>query len=271
MRVPLAFHRANRFRFPNRLGMAAAVVVGLVMVFAAPAAAVPFQPPAPPPSAPPSAGKPAGPPAPSVPRRRLADSPRGGVHVNQARRNNVRSTAPRAGTTVDGSVPPLLPGSPVQHSIRVYVIYWGSSWNCTTGANCANQQRIRTDVSTLFNGLSNSSYQRILHQYYDGAGHISDQMTFAGTAVDTSSVPSTIGQKGTSGDIPAEVDRMVTANGWTNSADTQFIVVSTPGTTVVLPDGTGNGSFCAYHGYDSANGTGAQTYVYSMIPYLPDI
>lgn len=262
---------------PLILGVAVALAVGLSAVTALPANASPVKPPSQPAtstsatSAPAKPGKKPDVQPKSLPQRRLADSPRGGVHVDPVNGARRSAAQPGAGSTVDNSVPPLLPGSPVQHSIHVYVIYWGSSWNCTTGTNCAIQQQIRADMSTFFNGVSNSSYQRILHQYYDGTGHISNQVTFSGSTVDVGTVPGTVGQKGTAGDIPAEVDRVVTANNWINSADTQFIVVTPPGATSVMPNGGGNGRFCAYHGYDSANGTGTQTYVYSLIPYQPDI
>jgi len=56
-------------------------------------------------------------------------------------------------------------GGEISRSPNLFLIFWGSNWNSNSGA--------RSEVEATFSALSQSDYQGILTQYYDGTGHIS--------------------------------------------------------------------------------------------------
>jgi hypothetical protein len=136
-----------------------------------------------------------------------------------------------------------------QHEPHVHVIFWGSNWNKSPGIET------REEVLKFLNGLSGSSYQRILNQYFDHTGRIG--MTVSVTSyVDTSvTAPTEVEDQ----KIKGEANAAIAANGWSQEHDDQFIVMPAPGTTYTISKAT----FCAYHG-------GLSKSSYSFVPYMGD-
>jgi uncharacterized repeat protein (TIGR01451 family) len=106
--------------------------------------------------------------------------------------------------------------------VRVFTIYWAGP----TGTFPANFQ---TDINQFVNDLNNSSYYNIATQYSDTTGNIGPAISLAGTWLDTTNAfPHTAL---TGGDLLAEVNRAITANGWTSDANSFFEVLTPTGIT----------------------------------------
>jgi hypothetical protein len=58
-------------------------------------------------------------------------------------------------------------GAGVQHSPHIYVIFWGSAWNGSIGT------ALRAQLLTMYDGLSASSYDGVLTQYFDATDRVS--------------------------------------------------------------------------------------------------
>ncbi len=129
-------------------------------------------------------------------------------------------------------------GGVVEHSPTLYPIFWGD-WTATTplaNTNCGSSSSpvdctatsLRAQILKFYNGLSGSTYQGILTQYYDATGYISSQVTLPSPAgyLDPS-VPTLF--NGAS--VGTEIQKMATANSWnTSDVNNQFIVLPAPGT-----------------------------------------
>jgi hypothetical protein len=138
--------------------------------------------------------------------------------------------------------PPLLyhAGKGVQHSPKVYVVFWGSRWNESPGTT------LHTQLVKLYEGISSSAWQGILTQYFDTTGRVSSTAS-AVFYTDTSvTAPSSVNNK----KIEEEVASAVKARGWTREFDDQFVVVPAPGST--YETSFGEGGFCGYHGVDGS-------------------
>ena len=77
----------------------------------------------------------------------------------------------RCGGSYCPDVPLRYLGGLVQHEPHVHVILWGSNWN--EAANSA----AKTDILSMFEGLSGTAYQEILTQYFDPSGRISTNVS----------------------------------------------------------------------------------------------
>ena len=149
--------------------------------------------------------------------------------------------------------PPLqYHGGAVQHHPRVYTIFWGGSYDAGT----------RNAVNNMVSGLRGSAYNAMLTLFYDSADIVHNDTVLAGTTTDRSAPSGAVG----GASILAEINKVVTALGWTNTADTQFLVLPQRGSSISNP--FGSSAFCAYHSWASS-GSGA-SYLYSLIPWPGD-
>lgn len=112
-------------------------------------------------------------------------------------------------------------GGRVQTHPRVYLVFWGSKWVGDTSGVVAAEK-------ALFGNLYETSYNGILAQYTDSFGdYVHDDVTLAGSWVDGGDPTRTnIG----AGDIAAEAAHAASQNGWSDDADTQFLVFPQQGT-----------------------------------------
>jgi len=143
-------------------------------------------------------------------------------------------------------------GKGVQHSPHVYVIFWGSAWNEATGS------ALRTQLLKMYEGLSGSSYQGILTQYFDQTGRVSSTVTVSSYTDTGVTTPSSVNDNR----IQKEVTSAIKANGWTGDFDAQFVVVPAPGSTYEAGFGE---RFCGYHGM-----TAEGEWSYTFYPYIGD-
>ncbi len=119
--------------------------------------------------------------------------------------------------------PPLLyhEGKGVQHSPKVYAILWGKNWETAPGSE------LRTQLLKMYEGLSGSTWQGILTQYFDSTGRISSTMTIASYTDTGVTAPTSVNDHA----LREEVAGAVTAKSWTREFSSQFIVIPAPGAT----------------------------------------
>lgn len=143
-------------------------------------------------------------------------------------------------------------GGPVQRDPRIYLIFWGPRWSTD-----AAHRAVRTVVVETVRALRGSSYQHLLTQYYDRAGHVADNVRLSGVWRD---------RRRPKGDYTAthrgvraaarEVARAVAVNGWHNSSDAQYLLL------VQSPEPTG------YCGRNVNPLLGGQVFIFSIVPWL---
>ncbi|TVY99698.1 hypothetical protein EAS64_41340 [Trebonia kvetii] len=154
-------------------------------------------------------------------------------------------------------------GGPVQHSPKVYVVFWGPSWQTDTGEEAAAAYLL-----SFYRGLGTGSdtWSTITSQYGDGSGKPAfSGAVLAGSAIDTSTPPADV----TPDDLAAEA---VAADGTVDTANSQVVVASQSGTC--FSDGFAGSScqpvpamYCAWH--SAATYSGGEL-SFTNLPYLLD-
>jgi hypothetical protein len=208
----------------------------------------------------------------------LARAPIGGVvpHAGSTANPGKLSRAATAGTLGVNDV--ALQESPctpplcwVMRTNRTYAIYWSPSSNTIDASYETDVNQYLSDVAAA-SGSQTNVYS-VATQYYDSTGFISTQSTFGGSYVDTDPFPTTGGCTATpncltDSQLQAEIQKVITAKGWTDGPDSLFFMLT--------PDGVGscfNSSgtecstnyYCAYHsGFTGADG---RPVLYANEPY----
>jgi DNA-binding beta-propeller fold protein YncE len=159
----------------------------------------------------------------------------------------------------EGENGPLLyhEGSGVQHTPKVYVIFWGSNFENTTEGKEVHEMLLK-----LFEGMkSGSAYEGILTQYFDSTGGSTGRV---GSSVTTTSwidksvtAPSNVNEA----KVEEEVANAISTNSWTIESSAQFLVTTAPGSTY---ESTFRPGACAYHKWTSSNA------IYDFVPYQGD-
>jgi DNA-binding beta-propeller fold protein YncE len=165
------------------------------------------------------------------------------------------------GVEGEGEGGPLLfngSGNGVQHTPKVFLVLWGSNFN--TGEK---GKEVKAMLLKLFEGLTGSSYQGILTQYFDSTGRISSSVSTASWVDESVTAPSSVSELG----VEEEVQRAINTNGWKAEKTAQFLVVTAPGSTYAAGFIEG---FCAYHGLTRASGKVTAGSVYDFVPYQGD-
>jgi hypothetical protein len=151
-----------------------------------------------------------------------------------------------------------------------YAIYWiPSGQSVQPGYESAVNQYL-SDVAAA-SGSQTNVYS-VATQYYDSTGFISFQSTFGGSDVDTDPFPASGCHAAatclTGVQLQAEIQKVITAKGWTAGPDSLFVILTPDGVASCL-DGTGTACttnfFCAYHG--GFNGTNGEPVLYADEPY----
>jgi hypothetical protein len=152
-----------------------------------------------------------------------------------------------------GSDRPLIyNGGPVQHESHVYAIFWGANWNLSGNAES------RTKLLKLYETLHGTTYAAILEEYFDTGGRITGNAAVTAYTDTSVSAPSELNDT----KIQAEVTKAITANAWKADAQSQFVVLTAPGSTSESSFGEG---FCAYHDVLAEGG-----WSYTFVPYAGD-
>ena len=157
-------------------------------------------------------------------------------------------------------------GGPVQHTPKVYLLFWGPNWQSDPG-----QDASLTYLENLFSGLGTSSdtWSTIMTQYTDGSGHpVFGTSELVAAAQDTSSPPSTV----TPSTLGNEAAAGATFWGLSDLGNDQVIVISQPGTC--FSDGFAGSScqpvpprYCAWHSDVAYN---ASALSFTNLPYQID-
>ncbi len=168
---------------------------------------------------------------------------------------------PRTQPNVQGNGDLQFHGGPVEETPRVFLIFWGSTWN--NGSNGITQDG--QIVKNYFQDVGNTSFEAILTQYFDANVHIPSTLTLGGTFLDFSNPPTDFSCGGPTvqdSSIQTEVHNAILANGWPTDPNATYFVY-TPSNAFVN-DGFNNCSeqvFCGYHGFSSSG------VPYSAMPY----
>jgi hypothetical protein len=155
----------------------------------------------------------------------------------------------------------LLKSGNVQHSATVYLIFWGSDFESTQAG-----KETYTMLFNLYNGLSGSSWQRTLTQYFDKTSRVGTPVTIGGYYTDKSiTAPKELRYES---EITKEVEAAISTNKWTHEETDQFVVVTAPGTTYYKEPGSEGsillGTGCAWHSVTPGGE------VYDFVPYQGD-
>jgi serine protease len=145
-------------------------------------------------------------------------------------------------------------GGPVQHTPKIYVIYWG--WNGSDPSGVAAR------VQSFYGGTGGSQWQSSQTQYTDGSGHVGNQTGELVTtwSDNTNKLPSRITQS----TLAAEAVRAIAHFGsGSYSTSTNYIVASPHGKSM---SGFGT-QWCAWH---SSTSSSYGTVSYTYLPYMPD-
>ena len=149
-------------------------------------------------------------------------------------------------------VPPVrYLGGVVQHEPVVDVIFWGSNWSKSPGS------AVRTQLMKFYEGLSGSAEQGVLTQYFDSTGRISSTVKVKSKTDERAAAPTSVN----AASIASEIQYAEKEWGWAHNLETQYEVITAPGSTY---ESSFTGGFCAFHDVDSEGA------IYSFVPYAGD-
>ncbi len=161
---------------------------------------------------------------------------------------------------------------PVMHTNKVYAIYWVPSGYYVSGTYESLINRFYTDVAAANGQTTNVYYSDT--QYYDNAnGKITYSSSLGGSVVDTNAFPASgCNATYTSGvtvcltdaQLQAEIQKEITANGWTANSSTEFFMFTAKGVGSCAGSSCAFTQYCAYHSYFSS---GSNVVLYANMPY----
>lgn len=145
---------------------------------------------------------------------------------------------------------------PIQPNPKVYVVFWGSTWNSSSG----DPDGVATLLKNFYSGWNGASWPGTMTQYYGPSGtYINDNTVLAGTWTDTGSSPP---NRPSDTAVASEAKRGASHFG-DYSVNASYVVA--------LPHGHDPNGFrtqwCAWHSDESATGGIIQ---YTDLPYMPD-
>ncbi len=147
-------------------------------------------------------------------------------------------------------------GGPIQPNPKVYVIFWGSSWNGSSG----DPDGVKSLLDQFYAGWNGASWPSSMTQYYGPSGtYINDDTVLQSTWVDTGSTPPTHPS-----DTAVGNEAKRGASHFRNYSVSASYVVALPHGHD--PTAFGN-QWCAWH--DDESGSGG-TIQYTDLPYMPD-
>ena len=167
-------------------------------------------------------------------------------------------------------------GGPVQHSPRVFLVFWGPAW--TTNAT---SQAVETYLVSLYKGLGRTSkdgWSTITSQYGDSRGHpVFGTSLLAGYHVDTSKPPKSVNL----GNLGNEASKALNFFRITNPNDAEIVIASQSGTCFAPPAKgaatfAGNcghrqtAGYCAFHDFDTNSRNPSQHLPWVNLPFQLD-
>ncbi len=148
-------------------------------------------------------------------------------------------------------------GGPVQTNPKMYIVFWGSSWNNSTG----DPNGVANQLKGFLGIIGGSRWLNSVTQYTQSDGqHVGNQTgSLAGSYVDTTSSPPS---RPSQSQMAAEAAKAAAKYG-DYSASAAYIVALPHG---IVPSGFGT-QYCAYHSSTTAAG---HTIAWTNDPYFPD-
>ncbi len=149
-------------------------------------------------------------------------------------------------------------GGPIQTNPKMYVVFWGSSWNNSTG----DPNGVKARMLAFLGIVGGSGWNNSTTQYTQSDGqHVGNQSgSLAGSYVDTTSTPPS---RPSQSQMAAEAAKAAAKYG-DYSASAAYIVALPHR---IRPSGFGT-QYCAYHSSTTASG---HTIAWTNDPYLPDV
>jgi hypothetical protein len=163
-------------------------------------------------------------------------------------------------------------GGPVQHTNKVYAIYWVPSGYSIQSGYDTVINRFFSDVAADSGKTTNVYYAAT--QYSDGSGNVQYSSSFGGSYTDTSALPASgCSDSYTSvclsdAQIQAEIKKDITAAGWTPSPTTEFFLFTAKGIGSCNGTSCAFSNYCAYHGW---SGSGSSVILYANQPYADTV
>ena len=154
--------------------------------------------------------------------------------------------------------PLLYHGGPIQTAPKMYVVFWGSSWNTSSG----DPNGVASRMKSFLGIIGGSKWLNSVTQYTQSGGqHVGNAAgSFVGSYVDTTSSPPS---RPTQTQMAAEAAKAAAHYG-DYTANAAYIVALPHG---IKPSGFGT-QYCAYHSSTTASG---HTIGWTNDPYLPDV
>jgi hypothetical protein len=170
-------------------------------------------------------------------------------------------------------------GGPVQHSPKVYVVFWGSSW-----ASDAREQAAEQYLLSFFTGLgvSPDTWSTENSQYGDGSGNPAfGSSVLAGSVIDTKAIPNPVKMTNLNAEALSAMSHFgISAP---NAINAQIVIVTESGTCYANESGVGlfagscgqmqttsvNGLYCGYHTFATDNPVTFEL-PWVALPYQPD-
>ena len=177
------------------------------------------------------------------------------------------------------SLPLTYHGGPVMTSAKTYAIFWIPSTLQNGGATSlpAHYQNVQTSLLSLYpgHGIDNNNtqyYQTTHFRFFYFTNYIQNTGSFAASYVDTNPYPASGCSDGVTGSncitdaqVQAEIQRVITLNGWTPNIDTMFFLYTSSGEGSCAGASCAYTDYCAYHSYFT-NSSGAPV-IYGNMPY----
>ena len=163
-------------------------------------------------------------------------------------------------------------GGPVEHTNRVYSIYWQPSGYTMEPGYTSLIDQFFTDVSADSGKTTNVYYTGT--QYYDGSGNVQYSSSYGGSVIDTDPLPpsgctdSYTSVCLTDAQIANEVATVVARQGWTRNPQTEFFMFTAKGIGSCLGSQCAFSYYCAYHSWA---GSGSNVLLYANMPYADTV
>lgn len=177
----------------------------------------------------------------------------------------------RSAASANGTPPLLYHNGPVQHSSKVYAIFWQPAGHYLPPSYRATVAQYFTDVSKT--SFKTSNVYAAATQYYDNTGPggsknwVSYNVSYGGSATVTSAVPASGCSNYTLGDfsttwacltdaqLQSKISSVVSAQGWPTGLGSEYFLFTPPGLGSCFDTNPADGcydpasssGYCAYH------------------------
>jgi hypothetical protein len=148
------------------------------------------------------------------------------------------------------SVPLEYQGGAVLTEPKLYLIFWGSNFTKLEEGQKWHGALVNTlrGMTTEYN--FNTTYQRILHQYWDEEDNphlISDTVTVAGEYISEAAPAQQSVNKSI---VEEDINYAIEVNHWSRTPDSVFLLMQAPGTVYEQSFTEEEGGFCGFHEVD---------------------